>query len=922
MHPRALGTSVQESRSDTVVASCTCNCRICFDDKVFAQQPDWSRESSAVSSFKTEYNMKRRDFLRIGTTAAAAGSSWASLIEKALGLQPNNPTGTPGLADIEHVIIFMQENRSFDHYLGTLRGVRGYGDPRPAPIPSGNYVWYQPEGTNPASRGFSTDVSTSEWTTPSLWYESDREVQSSDYVLPFRLNQSGNVAFQYITDLNHSWKASQDIWKNWDTWVPLKSRQSMGSLDATDLPFYHLLADAFTVCDDYHCSVFAATDPNRIYLWSGTCPPPMNFPDNYTTGGYVADIAHDNNSKITPAMYGQSEVARSAAVAAGVADWKTYPETLTDAGITWKVYQEYDNYGDNYLQYFKNFRIDNTGAPINESSDPYFQTLYLRGRTFAPQSGDIGDAVIAEFARDVAAGMEPDGLKLGVVEPGLPRVSWIVAPYARCEHPSASPGDGESFTAKLLDVLVNQYPQVFRKTAFLLMYDENDGYYDHVPAPIPAISAEYGDMTLGTAGADEDYSSVPVGLGPRVPMIVISPWSRGGRVSSQVCDHTSVLRFLETWLTAKRLASAEAVRCELISAWRRAVCSDLTEAFDFRRPSPTNALDTETNFVNGVEKPAVPSPQVFPALPAPQPKAACSVGYDFAVHGNAEAGRYSLSLANTGSAGAVLIAYWMPMSDGQTPFQYTLEAGKSLVAAPVQLATDGAYDWSVYGPNGFLREFRGRVTTDRQGPEASVVHGVRGEIRITLDNRHGSAPCLFYLADNAYSQNTRREVRVAPGRVESVNWAGCRGERFRPGGTDGWYDLSVRVSGDPNYLRRMAGCARADDVTAITDPAIGNTTLFKPTVYVHDVAPRAAVAQLDYVTPPWHHRPKNWIGVFKAGAPPVSGGYVAWVYAPRGVGSVTLPISGLSPGKYEVWYLFDDGFTALAGPASMQVGLH
>ena len=154
--------------------------------------------------------MKRRKFLKLGAAslggAAAAGTTWTALIEKALALPPHNPSGTPNLADIEHVVIFMQENRSFDHYFGTYPGVRGYGDPRPAPIPSGNTVWYQPEGTNPGSRSFSRDVPVSAWTSPDQWYETNRAIQSSQFVLPFRLNRDGNVAFQYLTDLNHSWK--------------------------------------------------------------------------------------------------------------------------------------------------------------------------------------------------------------------------------------------------------------------------------------------------------------------------------------------------------------------------------------------------------------------------------------------------------------------------------------------------------------------------------------------------------------------------------------------------------------------------------------------------------------------------------------------------------------------------------------------
>jgi phospholipase C len=872
--------------------------------------------------------MKRRKFLKLGAAslggAAAAGTTWTALIEKALALPPHNPSGTPNLADIEHVVIFMQENRSFDHYFGTYPGVRGYGDPRPAPIPSGNTVWYQPEGTNPGSRSFSQNVPVSAWTSPDQWYETNRAIQSSQFVLPFRLNRDGNVAFQYLTDLNHSWKQSQNTWGNWDGWVPLKSRQSMGFLNATDLPFYHPLAAAFTVCDDYHCSVFAATDPNRFYLWSGTCPPPMNFPDAYTTGGYVADITHDDNSHITPAMYGQSAEARQTAVAAGVADWKTYAETLTDARVTWKVYQEYDNYGDNYLQYFKNFRIDNEGVPISQSQDPYFQTLYLRGRRFAPQVAVIGDAVIAEFAKDAAAGAEPDNPELAQVKPGLPRVSWIVAPYVCCEHPSASPGDGEAFTAKLLNVLVNEHPEVFRKTAFFLMYDENDGYFDHVPSPIPAISAEYGAMTLVQAGSAEDMSSIPVGLGPRVPMMVISPWSRGGKVSSQLLDHTSTLRFLEKWLPAKQVATADSVQCTLISEWRRAVCGDLTQVFDFANAGSSAPIDTQTHFFNGTELAAVPAPQSFPALPAVVSRSMRPTGVEAVVHGHIDdKGQLVLSLANRGILGTVFKAYWTPMTDTQSSFQYTVEAGKALIATPVTVGPGGAYDCAVYGPNGYLREFR--------GSNASALAAVKPEVMlrntftdafmvVLLNNREGKKACLFQISDNAYYQNRALEILVPGGAEMPIPWATSGGVAHAGRGCSGWYDFSVRVAGDATYLRRLAGCVEEGEEAGATDPANANPALFKPSLGVHEYD--AASQRIDYVTPPWHHRPRNWVGVFSAGTSPATGAALQRVYAPRDLGSVLLSITSLKAGTYELWYLFDDGNTPLAGPVKLTVPPH
>ncbi|HEY4147265.1 phosphocholine-specific phospholipase C [Pinirhizobacter sp.] len=849
----------------------------------------------------------RRRFLKI--TAGSAGgmatlSLWPGLIEKALAIEPNNPTGEASLADIEHVVIFMQENRSFDHYFGSLPGVRGFGDPRPVPMPSGNYVWYQPEGLNPASRGFSAHVSYDEWVKPADWYDADRTSQSAHYVLPFRLNQPGNVQFQYLGDLDHSWKASQDIWSNWDVWAPLKSRQSMGYLNADDLPFYHRLANAFTVCDAYHCSIFAATDPNRFMLWSGTVTPPMNFPDNYGSCGYVSDIGCDINADITPAMYGQSPQAKSTAVEAGIADWKTYAETLTDNHITWKVYQEYDNYGDNYLQYFKNFRVDNSGTPIDQSTDPYFQSLYKRGRVFAADGAKTGDAVIAQFAADVAAGMEADHPAQGSVEPGLPRVSWIVAPYQFCEHPSASPGDGEAFTARLLDVLVNQHPDVFRKTVFMMMYDENDGYFDHVPAPIPPIDKTYGQMTLADAGAAENNGSVPVGLGPRVPMLIISPWTTGGKVYSQLTDHTSVLQFIERWTRQKSLGGRDTTRCDLISDWRRSVCGDLHEAFDFSR-QPLRPIKATTDFINGTAPAMVPSPQVFP-IQEPDVRTACRLGYAFSVAAELGENGIGFRLVNNGTAGVAFIAYSLPMSDAQQPHHYMVEAGKSLATSPQPFADDGLYDWAIYGPNGFLREFRGDIALIVKSGHAAEVtvagDTLRGGLFITLDNRVSSTACSFQVSDNAYYQNEPQHIRVEAGSQRTIPWRG----------RDGWYDVSVRIMGDLAYFRRVAGVVQSRFGVPTTDPAIGNDRLFKATLSADGET--GSSLRFDYAAPPWHHRPKNWIGVFAEGKAPTKANLLLWVYATRGVGSVALSSpagEALAPGRYDAWYFFDDGYTPI-----------
>ncbi len=315
----------------------------------------------------------------------------------------------------------------------------------------------------------------------------------------------------------------------------------MAYLTREDIPFHYALADTFTICDAYHCSLLGPTDPNRYYMWTG-------YTGNDGTGG---------GPVITNAEAGYS--------------WTTYPERLEKAGVSWKIYQDIGdgldanggwgwiqdayrgNYGDNSLLYFDNYRNAKPGDPLFEKA---------RTGTDAKSGQGYFDLLKA----DVQAGK-------------LPQVSWIVAPEAFTEHPNWPVNYGAWYIAQVLDALTAD-PEVWAKTALFITYDENDGFFDHVVPPFPPGSAAQGQSTADTTqelfkptGTDGHVVG-PYGLGQRVPMLVVSPWSKGGYVCSQTLDHTSIIQFIE-----QRFGVHE----PNISPWRRAVCGDLTAAFDFGR---------------------------------------------------------------------------------------------------------------------------------------------------------------------------------------------------------------------------------------------------------------------------------------------------------------------------------------------------
>src|SRR5207244_1437534 len=177
----------------------------------------------------------RREFLKLLSTAAAA-AAFPAPISRALALPANNRTGT--INDVEHIVFVMQENRSFDHYFGTLRGVRGFADPHAVMLPSGQSVWHQPNGDG--------------------------------YLLPFR-PPVDDLGTTFLPDPPHAWNDTHAAWNagQYDQWIRNKGVTTMTHHTRQDLPYYYALADAFTVCDNYHCSVLGPTDPNRYHLWTG-----------------------------------------------------------------------------------------------------------------------------------------------------------------------------------------------------------------------------------------------------------------------------------------------------------------------------------------------------------------------------------------------------------------------------------------------------------------------------------------------------------------------------------------------------------------------------------------------------------------------------------------------------------------------------
>jgi len=427
-------------------------------------------------------DLTRRQMLKAGAAAGASALAYNSLIARALA----NPPHCGSLKDIQHVVILIQENRSFDHYFGTYRGVTGFADPNALPG-----VFAQ-SGYSGAPNG----------------------------LYPFHLDTFHNG--ECTNDINHSWAPQHAYWDNgaMDGFVrehvavdgAANGPLTMGYYTRADLSFYYALADAFTLCDNYHCSVIGPTDPNRLYSMSATLGP------SGAQGGPILSTSATRVERF------------------GTLTWTTMPEQLQARGISWKVYGSPDgNYGDNVLPYFKQYQSNPT----------------LAANALVP-------TYPGSFQQDVALGT-------------LPQVSWILAPLLASEHPPAPEEYGEVVAANVLNTLVSN-PSLWAKTALFITHDENGGFFDHVQPPVAPSGTPGEYLTVSPLPSDAGGVAGPIGLGFRVPLLIASPFARGGLVSNGTFDHTSLLRFLETRFGAE---------VPNLSAWRRSVTGDLTRAFNF-----------------------------------------------------------------------------------------------------------------------------------------------------------------------------------------------------------------------------------------------------------------------------------------------------------------------------------------------------
>ncbi len=814
----------------------------------------------------------RRDFIK-KSLLLAGGTGVATLlpqsIQRAFAI---NPAPGSTYLDAEHVVLLMLENRSFDHCFGTLNGVRGFNDPRALRLANGNPVWLQ---TDPSGTTFA----------------------------PFRLGMRDSKS-TWMGALPHGRHDQVDAYHNgrMDKWLHVKQSShkdyrhmplTLGYYNREDLPFNYAMADAFTICDQNFCSAMTSTHPNRLYFWTGTIRDPRyptskayirnpdlktgaetwkTFPERLqenkvswriyqndlaTGGGYEGEARAwlsnyncnpleffpryqvkffernlqslsqqvailpdeiDRLEKELPLFDPQTANYRKMAAAL-----KTKKEVLASAKEELATYTaaNFDTLTpDQQALYHRAFTVN--------SADPDFRKLAALSLQEGGKSADVqvpkGD-IFYQFRKDVNEGR-------------LPTVSWMVAPHYFSDHPS-KPMYGPWYISEILDILTKN-EEVWKKTIFIVTYDENDGYFDHVPpftSPdlsrkhpgkcSPGIDPEAEYISLAQEASfgvpDRESRGAPIGLGYRVPLLIASPWSRGGKVCSQVFDHTSSLLFLEHFLNKK---FGLQIKDENISEWRRTVCGNLVSAF-----SPYDGKDKDQlaflerdPFIEGIyqakDKQAPTGyKQSDSTLEVRQEsglRRSNALPYELYADARLDSGGDSLEVTMTAgtaifgaaSSGSPFSIYAPEEFRGDNGYfermlnwQYAVKAGDTVADEwPLQAFQSSQYSLCLYGPNGFYRAFRGskndpgfdmRCTYERTGKDSAEL---TGNVVLEFDVHDGQTYALT-ITDLGYQKPTR-QIKISPTDHTFL---------LPLEKSVGWYDFKVTVNGNTIFERHYAG---------------------------------------------------------------------------------------------------------------------
>lgn len=826
----------------------------------------------------------RREFLKKASLLTGGVSLMNLLppvIQQAMAINPE-PGST--FYDAEHIVFLMQENRSFDHIFGSLQGVRGFNDPRAIRLPNGNPVFLQTDKNGDTFAPFRLNTLESKiaWmgSLPHGWSDQTDARNDGKYDRWLEVKQTRKKEYEHI---------------------PL----TLGYCTREDFPFYYSLADAFTVCDHHFCSSITGTHSNRYYWMSGSirdnpqdhtsmahvwnnanlATPELGwktFPERLQAAGvpwkiYQNDLTMGRSlslpsepwlgnfgtnvmeffkqynvrleeSRRKLSVLKKENLLEFIAQNQTPGDEPTQKQvaaakkllTQVEADLERYTQARFDELSATEKSIHQNAFITNAGSPDYREMEKLELGKGKEARTMEIPKGDI----LHQFRSDVENGK-------------LPTVSWLSPPANFSDHPSL-PWFGPWYVSEVMQILLKN-PEVWKKTIVVLTYDENDGFYDHfAPFVVPnPYKKESGKVSAGidprldfvtkeqqvnpSASADR-LRDAPLGLGYRVPMVIMSPWSRGGFVNSEVFDHTSSIQFLEKFLsrkTGKKIVEAN------ITEWRRTICGDLTSVFREYQPDggASPAFVDKIQFISQVNAAQYKdAPKGFKKLTAEEiaaistdaaksdyaPKQesgvrpASALPYELYLDRVFDKASFRLQFAagkdrfGEKSAGAPFYVYSVTpyRNENLSCRNYAVVAGDKITDEwDLNGFAEDRYHLRAHGPNGFFREFIGGG--DNPALEVKVLYekkgsGFSGNVLVSIHNRGASSQTVL-ITDRSYKQAA----------VTAGLRAGEKKNVVLPLSTSSqWYDFSVTVKGFERFAERFAGKVEIGKV-GTTDPLMG-----------------------------------------------------------------------------------------------------
>ena len=488
--------------------------------------------------------------------------------------QSSSPTATP----IKHLVVIFQENVSFDHYFGTYPNALN---------PAGEPAFHARPNT-PAVNGLSAGLLTNN---PNL-----NPLNGAGATNPFRLDRSQNVT----RSQGHGYKQEQQAFDNglMDLFPLYVGRSgpppagggvtsttgvNLGYFDGNTVTAYWNYAQHFAMSDNSYSTGFGPSTPGMLNLISGQTNGAINISPAAITFGEVVDGGAGSSTVV-----GDPDPVGDSCSGSAVVSMKgqNVGDLLNAAGVSWGAFMGGFDLTIQNPNGTTGCKRSSTGLaatiadyiPHHAWFQYYPSTANLTHARPASIS-EIGNAGPANHQYDM------NDFFAAVGAGNFPAVSFLKAQSYQDGHAGYSdPLDEQQFVVNVVNFL--QTRPEWSSTAVVIMYDDSDGWYDHQIGPILNQSHGVADALtgVGLCGSAADSTALPgvdstnphalgrCGLGPRQPLLVVSPWARKNFVDHSVTDQTSVLRFVEdNWLQGQRIGQGSF----------DAITNSITQMFDF-----------------------------------------------------------------------------------------------------------------------------------------------------------------------------------------------------------------------------------------------------------------------------------------------------------------------------------------------------